>query len=56
MLIGYVRVPVAGFYTLHAPSLTAFAAAKANDLAVLLQLGNELIALLDDVVVSRNSQ
>jgi hypothetical protein len=33
--------------------LTALAAAQANDLAVLLQLGDKLITLLHDVVVSR---
>ena len=31
--------------------LASLAAAKANDLAVLLQLGDELITLLDDVAV-----
>ena len=35
--------------------LATLAAAKANDLAVLLQLGDELIALLDDVVVPGES-
>jgi hypothetical protein len=44
------------FLYLHVPNLTTFTAAKANDLAVLLQLSNELIALLDNVVVSRDSQ
>jgi hypothetical protein len=44
------------FLYLHARNLTALAAAETNDLAVLLQLGDELIALLDDIVVSRNSQ
>jgi hypothetical protein len=35
--------------------LASLAAAKANDLAVLLQLGDELITLLDDVVVPGES-
>lgn len=31
--------------------LSALAASQADDLAVLLELGDELVALLDDVVV-----
>jgi hypothetical protein len=36
--------------------LTALAAAQANDLAVLLQLGDKLVTLLHDVVVSGSGQ
>jgi hypothetical protein len=33
---------------------TPLAAAQTNDLAIFLQLGDELIALLDDIVVSKS--
>ena len=37
---------------IHVPTLAALAAAQTNDLAVLLQLGDKLVTLLHDVVVS----
>jgi hypothetical protein len=51
-----LRSPDACFLYLHASTLTALAATQANDLAVLLQLGDKLVTLLHDVVVSENCQ